>query len=622
MMKILYKIMLLFTLFMTLSFSKEDIAGIVSVEMYDKIYVEAISDTQSATFKDVNVSLSLLKTSDDSLSIDTIEEHVNAFVPLTKEELFRDKNVNYWVRCDLGENFPKGRFIYSYGNFDFVENSFTSKQNLEKFDLAKIHRFIFTYNPLQDASVYYFKLVPSSSNYGLRFVQVSTSKSFYEELDAWYAVLFIVAGIIGVILMASAYNGAMYFYNRDKSFLYYALMQFFIVLSLTHMTGVLDFVDGAFTQNEIYPTIIGLISILFTILFTQSFLNTKQYTPRIHVFLIGATLMILLDIGLSFFMTSYVLHYNLLPFFILSYFIAGIIRLRQGFKPAKFYLWGWSFIIFFLFVDVFLLKNFIISPIFFGVLAEALFLALAVSFKVKMIADERTEQKELMVHQSKLASMGEMLGNIAHQWRQPLTHLSYTLINIEEAQTHGELDEVYLKKKIDESHRQLRFMSDTIEGFQEFYKPNREKEEFSLAKASEETLEIMSSILEKNEIEVKLVVHNDTWVFNHKNEYKQVLLNLMSNAKDALLSRGVISPKIIITIDDKSVWVEDTAGGVNKKILQRICEPYFTTKEGNTGIGLYMSKMIVEKKMGAMLSIENSKNGLKVLISFQESSKK
>ena len=273
-------------------------------------------------------------------------------------------------------------------------------------------------------------------------------------------------------------------------------------------------------------------------------------------------------------------------------------------------------------MDVFLLKNFIISPIFFGVLAEALFLALAVSFKVKMIADERTEQKELMVHQSKLASMGEMLGNIAHQWRQPLTHLSYTLINIEEAQTHGELDEVYLKKKIDESHRQLRFMSDTIEGFQEFYKPNREKEEFSLAKASEETLEIMSSILEKNEIEVKLVVHNDTWVFNHKNEYKQVLLNLISNAKDALLSRGVISPKIIITIDDKSVWVEDTAGGVNKKILQRICEPYFTTKEGNTGIGLYMSKMIVEKKMGAMLSIENSKNGLKVLISFQESSKK
>ena len=614
--------MLLFTLLTTLSFPKEDIAGIVSVEMLDEIYVEAVSDTESATFKDINVSLFLLKTTDSSLSIENIEEHRDEFTPLMKEELFRDKNVNYWLRCDLGKMFPSGRFIYSYGNFDFIENSFTAEQNLEKFSLAKIHRFIFTYDSLRDASVYYFKLIPSSSNYGLRFVQVSTSKSFYEELDNWYAVLFVVAGILGIILMASVYNGAMYFYNRDKSFLYYAFMQFFIVLSLTHMTGVLNFVDGAFTQNEIYPTIVGLITTLFTVLFTQSFLNTKQYTPRIHIFLMFGMIIVLLDIGISFFMSSYVLHYNLLPFFILSYLIAGVIRFRQGFTPAKFYLLGWSFIIFFLFVDVFLLKNFIISPIFFGVLAEALFLALAVSYKVKMIADERAEQKELMVHQSKLASMGEMLGNIAHQWRQPLTHLSYTLINIEEAQTHGELDEVYLKKKIDESNRQLKFMSDTIESFQEFYKPNREKEEFSLVEASRETLEIMSHVLDKNKIEMRLIVNSDEWVFNHKNEYKQVLLNLLSNAKDALLEREVASPKITITIDDQLVGIEDNAGGVSKEILERICEPYFTTKEDNTGIGLYMSKMIVEKKMGAILSIKNSQNGLKVLISFKEGSKK
>ena len=189
------------------------------------------------------------------------------------------------------------------------------------------------------------------------------------------------------------------------------------------------------------------MSALFTILFTQSFLNTKQYTPKIHIFLMLGVIIVLFDMLLSFFMTSYVVKYNLLPFFILSYLIAGVIRLRQGFTPAKFYLLGWSFIVFFLFIDVFLLPNFIISPIILGILAEALFLAFAVSFKVKMIADERAEQKELMVHQSKLASMGEMLGNIAHQWRQPLSHLSYTLINIEEAQTHGELDETYLKKR-------------------------------------------------------------------------------------------------------------------------------------------------------------------------------
>jgi len=621
-MKIFYKIMLLFTLFTASSFSKDDIAGIVSVEMFDKIYVEPINDNESATFKDINVSLSLLKTTDNSLSIENIKEYRDAFIPLSKEELFRDKNVNYWVRCDLGNKFPSGRFIYSYGNFDFVEHSFTPEQDLEKFKLAEVYRFIFTYDSLRDASVYYFKLAPSLHKYGLRFVQVSTSKSFYGEVDAWYAVLFVIAGILGIVLMTSIYNGAMYFYNKDISFLYYALMQFFIVLSLSHMTGVLDFFNGELTQNEVYPMIIGLISALFTILFTQSFLNTKKYTPKIHIFLMLGLVLILLDMLVSFFMTSYFLKYNLLPFFIFSYLIAGVIRLRQGFKPARFYLLGWSFIVFFLFIDIFFLKNFIISPIFLGVLAETLFLAFAVSYKVKMIADERAEQKELMVHQSKLASMGEMLGNIAHQWRQPLTHLSYTLINIEEAQAHGELDEAYLKKKIEESNRQLKFMSDTIESFQEFYQPNREKEEFSLAEASRETLEIMNNALAKNEIEVSLIVNNDTWLLNHKNEYKQVLLNLISNAKDALLSKKIVSPKITISIDAQSVLVEDNAGGVSKDIIKRICEPYFSTKEGNTGIGLYMSKMIVEKKMDAILSIENSQNGLKVLISFKQGNDK
>ena len=163
-------------------------------------------------------------------------------------------------------------------------------------------------------------------------------------------------------------------------------------------------------------------------------------------------------------------------------------------------------------------------------------------------------------------------------------------------------------------------MSDTIESFQEFYKPNREKEEFSLTEACRETLEIMSNVLEKNEIELKLMVKNDIWVLNHKNEYKQVLLNLINNAKDALLSREIESPKITICIDENFVEIEDNAGGIKKEIIKRVFEPYFTTKEGNIGIGLYMSKMIVEKKMDATLSLENSQNGVKALIIFKKGS--
>ena len=104
---------------------------------------------------------------------------------------------------------------------------------------------------------------------------------------------------------------------------------------------------------------------------------------------------------------------------------------------------------------------------------------------------------------------------------------------------------------------------------------------------------------------------------NYKNEYKQVLLNLLSNAKDALVERDIKSPKIIITIDKNLVTIGDNAGGIEPQILPRIFEPYFSTKKGNSGIGLYMSKMIVERNMGGELRVENGIEGTIFTISFR-----
>jgi len=209
-----------------------------------------------------------------------------------------------------------------------------------------------------------------------------------------------------------------------------------------------------------------------------------------------------------------------------------------------------------------------------------------------------------------------MIGNIAHQWRQPLTHLGYTLMNIGEAQKHGELNNTTLKKKIDEANTQLSFMSQTIDDFKDFYAPNKEKEDFSLATATEETLEIMKNTLKQNNIETQIIVKEDITIHNYKNEYKQVLLNLLSNAKDVLIERDIPSPHIHITIANKSVTVEDNAGGMKKDVRKRIFEPYFTTKESNSGIGLYMSKMIIEKNMGATLLAKNSSNGALFIVQF------
>ena len=205
--------------------------------------------------------------------------------------------------------------------------------------------------------------------------------------------------------------------------------------------------------------------------------------------------------------------------------------------------------------------------------------------------------------------MGEMIGNIAHQWRQPLTHLSYTFMNIQEAQKHNELNDAYLTKKIDEANVQLDFMSQTIDDFKDFYVPNKEKETFFISHATKETLDIMKNTFKHSDIEVELIIKEDSTLHNYKNEYKQVLLNLLSNAKDVLVERATKSPHITIVIDNNTIHVTDNAGGIKKDILKRIYEPYFTTKEGNSGIGLYMSKMIVERNMGGTLSVTNTSQG-------------
>jgi len=203
--------------------------------------------------------------------------------------------------------------------------------------------------------------------------------------------------------------------------------------------------------------------------------------------------------------------------------------------------------------------------------------------------------------------MGEMLGNIAHQWRQPLTRMGYILMNIESKDKENRHTH-----KLEEASMQLEFMSQTIDDFRDFYKPDKKKETFNLADETQKVL----TLLDLKEIEVRLDAKEKVSIFNHKNAYKQVLLNLLTNAKDALNERAIPSPKIDITIEQNAVTITDNAGGIEAENIQRIFEPYFSTKAKGLGIGLYMSKVIVEKNMGGVMRAENSEYGALFRFSF------
>jgi len=596
----------------------KDYATVSIYEFRGKTIVYESNNSESF-FKDINVSFSLLKSNDTAIQISNIKTHDTQFSPVPKEEKFQDTNITYWLKVDLGSTFPSGRFVYTYGDADFSEHTILPSQELEKFILDGVQSMKFTYKQGVDPQVYYFKLVPKHYRIPFRTINVSTPDTFYAYLAKDSHVQLILGLILGLIMMAGIYNAAMYYYNKEISFLYYSLMQLFMSLLLYYISGAFIWDEGSFfCRNIHYNSIISLMASLFAVLFTLSFLELKKHMPKLYTLTRYLAFIIVADIVVSLFYRSLLIEYYILPFMLLALIYAGYKRVRQGYKPARFYLAGWIVLTIAVFLNIFQVgyEHMIIDPLYIGAAVEAILFSLALSYKMRMVAKAKEEQKELLVHQSKLASMGEMIGNIAHQWRQPLTHLSYIMMNLKEAQKHGELDEAYLTKKVADASTQIDFMSQTIDDFKDFYAPHKEKEDFLLSQATQETLEIMKNTFIHSDIEVELIVIEDKPIYNYKNEYKQVLLNLLSNAKDALIERETVHPEVTISIDANSVSIEDNAGGIYKEVLPRIFEPYFTTKEGNTGIGLYMSKMIVEKNMGGKLSVKTHDNSTTFSIIF------
>ncbi len=241
-------------------------------------------------------------------------------------------------------------------------------------------------------------------------------------------------------------------------------------------------------------------------------------------------------------------------------------------------------------------------------------------FQIQEQIDKRMEQEQILIQQSKLASMGEMIGNIAHQWRQPLAQISAIHMNMKVTYDFDKFTKEYLNTKIKEANRLTNYMSQTISDFQNFFKPQGEKEEFSIEKASKDAYFILQSSLKYHGINIEFNVLEDSIVFGYKNEYSQVILNILSNAKDVLLERKVEEPTIYIEIKSGNnyaiVKVQDNGKGVDEYIIEKIFEPYFTTrhKTQGTGIGLYMAKNIIERNMNGFINVQNENDGAQFTI--------
>jgi PAS domain S-box-containing protein len=225
------------------------------------------------------------------------------------------------------------------------------------------------------------------------------------------------------------------------------------------------------------------------------------------------------------------------------------------------------------------------------------------------------EKERMLIQQSRLAAMGEMIGNIAHQWRQPLNVLGINIQQLLLFYDDGQFNRESLTHCVDSSMKLIQHMSRTIDDFRNYFRPDKEKAEFRLSEAIAGTLALMEGSFGHHRIATEVICQDDPAVIGYRNEFAQVILNILSNAGDIFRERRIEDPKVTITIGYEGgravVAIADNAGGIPVEIIDKVFDPYFTTKgpQSGTGLGLFMSKTIIEKNMNGSLTVRNSGDG-------------
>ncbi len=250
----------------------------------------------------------------------------------------------------------------------------------------------------------------------------------------------------------------------------------------------------------------------------------------------------------------------------------------------------------------------------------------------KQLRKEQKRRDEQLLQQSRLAQMGEMISMIAHQWRQPLGSIGSAIISMKLQLKNRKIDfsnqsekEEYLKltdTRYNEIGKYIQYLSTTIDDFRDFFKPDKEKESTPITTPIKKALQIISTAMKNRHIKIITNYQIDDNIIIYQNELMQVILNILKNSEDNFIDKNIKNPEIIISTrkekENYIILILDNGGGIKPEIIPHIFDPYFSTKnrKNGTGLGLYMSKIIIEEHNNGKLSVENRDKGIEFKILF------
>lgn len=537
-------------------------------------------------------------------------------------------NNTYWFVFEISNTsddelfFDSRNMVGNNQDLYILNNNKLLKHYKNGFDVATKNRDIksfpirFQLEKSPNTLTYFFKVESK--------VPLYTAFAFGNEKEVdkdWYIMYIIMIVTSSIFIGFFIYNLFLYYITKDKAYLFYCIYIFgFFAFNFIALGYPLIFMDNI--ENYIFPIFIfiKLFGLTFFAIYFLKLHEKQKRDKNIFLFLLGLIAILSVFYVFALALALYALVIQILHFF--SIYI-GIKSYRNGNKYAMHYLiaTGMSNILSlgFIFMNQgqFVPFNLLtINLINIALIWELIMLSLALANRIRLLQNESIRNEQLAMIKSKQTSIGELSGNIAHQWRQPLAELSSIIVNTEAKIRFSSIEKEELLKQFELSSKILKHLSSTIDTFQGFFQNERIETTFCVNDEIKRCIEFVNDSMKNNGINIIFTEEKDFYLIGKANEFSQIILNIVLNAKDMFCQRNIQNREIKIDIKsfnksfNKSFKIEisDNAGGIEIKPIESIFESYITSKDKGIGIGLFIVKTIVEQKFNGKIEVINNKS--------------
>ncbi|MFT5659992.1 MAG: signal transduction histidine kinase [Sulfurimonas sp.] len=594
----------------------------------------SILELNYAQKKFENFTLSYLLDKNSNLTLQQVKEM--QFKTINNKHAFNGHTGTSWYKIKFNNITDIKQKIYLHNNFAYFFKEISIFEVLDGtlFDQNK-------YNILDSSSeneltgsilIYETTVLPHSTKEiflkNLPMVSNLLDLNIYDKkssIDALIQSSIYSIMIVSIMLTLAFYNATLYFFNKRKEFLFYALYMITPAIGLTYKYGIIFRHFHLYGEDTYWLNLTAIVLNAFLALFLIQTLNTKILSKRIHNLLQSIIIFVSINILIAFFINltfaievfKLIFVYTLLVMLYLSYYL-----FRVSHPLTKIFITAYSFYFTGMIITILAMSG-VIELNFFtfhsggiGLIMEGLFFSYLMHYNVKNLEREIRKQRDIIITKNKKAQIGEMVNAITHQWKQPISRVASITTLLEfQINQKTEISTIYLQDKISQINSNIFFLNDTIDDFKDFFNPNITGKKHSLEAIINKAVTLSLDDTVVKNISINVDINFNKKVKIHSNEILHILLNIIQNSKEAFKDnvRDSNMIKIIGFTKDNKTYIDivDNAGGIDEETLPFIFNEYYTSKKdkSGSGLGLYLTKVILENHLKGSIEAKNIKDG-------------